>query len=62
MEPIGPPLTVPPMEADGEPLTSTSGAVHPREEEDWDWDEDWDEGWDEGVVGEEWEEVDMEAM
>lgn len=59
MEPIGPPLTVPPMEADGEPLTSTSGAVHPREEEgEW----DWDEGWDEGVVGEEEEEVDMEAM
>lgn len=48
MEPIGPPLTVPPMEADGEPLTSTSGAVHPREEEDWGLDEGWDEGWDEG--------------
>lgn len=58
MEPMGPPLTVPPMEADGEPLTSTSGAVHPREEEDW----GLDEGWDEGVVGEEEEEVDMEAM
>lgn len=29
MEPIGPPLTVPPMEALGEPLTSTSGAVQP---------------------------------
>lgn len=28
MEPIGP-LTVPPMEAEGEPLTSTSGAVQP---------------------------------